>query len=82
MVSLALTMVVLLRRIENHPIEVPRKTKEKRNGWAFNGSIAILAVVCAVIFLTEGSMLDWSAIYLRDYAGVPQEGSAVGYRCV
>lgn len=79
MVSLALTMVVLLRRIENHPIEVPRKTKEKRNGWAFNGSIAILAVVCAVIFLTEGSMLDWSAIYLRDYAGVPQEGSAVGY---
>lgn len=79
MVSLALTMVVLLRRIESHPIEVPRKAKEKRNGWAFNGSIAILAVVCAVIFLTEGSMLDWSAIYLRDYAGVPQEGSAVGY---
>ena len=72
-------MVVLLRRIVNHPIEVPRKTKEKRNGWAFNGSIAILAVVCAVIFLTEGSMLDWSAIYLRDYAGVRQEGSAVGY---
>ena len=70
MVSLALTMVVLLRRIENHPIEVPRKTKEKRNGWAFNGSIAILAVVCAVIFLTEGSMLDWSAIYLRDYGTV------------
>ena len=75
MALLALTMIVLLRRIENHPIEVPRKTKEKRsNGLAFNGSVAILALVCAVIFLTEGS-----AIYLRDYAGVPQEVSAVGY---
>ena len=73
-------MIVLLRRIENHPIEVPRKTKEKRsNAFAFSGSVAILALVCAVIFLTEGSMLDWSAIYLRDYAGVPQEVSAVGY---
>lgn len=80
MALLALTMIVLLRRIENHPIEVPRKTKEKRsNAFAFNGSVAILALVCAVIFLTEGSMLDWSAIYLRDYAGVPQEVSAVGY---
>lgn len=80
MALLALTMIVLLRRIENHPIEVPRNTKEKRsNAFAFSGSVAILALVCAVIFLTEGSMLDWSAIYLRDYAGVPQEVSAVGY---
>ena len=80
MALLALSMIVLLRRIENHPIEVPRKTKEKRsNAFAFSGSVAILALVCAVIFLTEGSMLDWSAIYLRDYAGVPQEVSAVGY---
>ena len=80
MALLALTMIVLLRRIENHPIEVPRNAKEKRsNAFAFSGSVAILALVCAVIFLTEGSMLDWSAIYLRDYAGVPQEVSAVGY---
>lgn len=72
MALLALTMIVLLRRIENHPIEVPRNAKEKRsNAFAFSGSVAILALVCAVIFLTEGSMLDWSAIYLRDYAGVP-----------
>ena len=31
MALLALTMIVLLRRIENHPIEVPRNAKEKRS---------------------------------------------------
>ncbi|MBM6704839.1 MFS transporter [Sutterella massiliensis] len=79
MVLLALTMVALLRRIENHPIEAPEKPKDRRGAPALSGPVSVLAAVCAVIFLTEGSMLDWSAIYLRDFADVPQEMSAVGY---
>ncbi len=80
MVLLALAMVMILRRIENHPVETPKKEKVgKGGGLGLAGPVGLLAIVCAVIFLAEGSMLDWSAIYLRDYAGVPQEASAVGY---
>jgi MFS family permease len=79
MLVLAIVLVAFLRKIENHKIESPKKEKTKTGRITLNGHIGILAVICGVIFLTEGAMLDWSAIYLRDNAGVPQEASAFGY---
>ena len=79
MFILAVALIAVLRNIDNHPIETPKKEKGNGISIKLTGPVGILAVICGVIFLTEGAMLDWSAIYLRDNAGVAQEASAFGY---
>ena len=83
MTVLAFVLVAILSRITNERIKSEKKEGRTTSGGEgsrrISGSVLILAWLCAVIFLTEGAMLDWSAIYLRDSAGVPQEASAFGY---
>lgn len=83
MTVLAFVLVAILSRITNEKIKSEKKegrtTSVTAGARRISGSVLILASLCAVIFLTEGAMLDWSAIYLRDSAGVPQEASAFGY---
>ena len=79
MIVLALVLIAILRKIENTKLEAPKKEKTGKIRFSLLGPIGVLAVICGVIFLAEGAMLDWSAIYLRDNAGVPQEASAFGY---
>lgn len=83
MTVLAFVLVAILSRITNEKIKSEKKEGRTTSGGEgsrrISGSVLILASLCAVIFLTEGAMLDWSAIYLRDSAGVPQEASAFGY---
>ena len=83
MTVLAFVLVAILSRITNEKIKSEKKEGRTTSGTTgarrISGSVLILASLCAVIFLTEGAMLDWSAIYLRDNAGVPQEASAFGY---
>lgn len=83
MTVLAFVLVAILSRITNERIKSEKKEGRTTSGGEgsrrISGSVLILASLCAVIFLTEGAMLDWSAIYLRDSAGVPQEASAFGY---
>ena len=83
MTILAFVLVAILSRITNVRIKSEKKEGRTTSGGEgsrrISGSVLILASLCAVIFLTEGAMLDWSAIYLRDSAGVPQEASAFGY---
>ena len=83
MTVLAFVLVAILSRIANEKIKSEKKEGRTTSGAAgarrISGSVLILASLCAVIFLTEGAMLDWSASYLRDSAGVPQEASAFGY---
>ena len=78
MATLAFVLAALLRKIENTKLD-SKKKQNSEESFRITRPVVILSVLCAVIFLTEGSMLDWSAIYLRDYAGVPQEASAAGY---
>jgi MFS family permease len=41
--------------------------------------VLFLGVMCFVVFLTEGAVLDWSALLLRDFKGVDQALSGMGY---
>ena len=81
MLILSFILLAVLRKIKNTKIETPKKEKDGKANSRFtlSGSILVLAILCGVFFLAEGAMLDWSAIYLRDNAGVPQEASAFGY---
>ena len=79
MLVLSIALIVVLSQIKNERISSPQKEKSEKFAFKLTGPIGILAVICGIIFLTEGAMLDWSAIYLRDNAGVAQEASASGY---
>jgi len=44
-----------------------------------NGSVIFLGLMCFAVFLSEGAMLDWSAIFLRECRGVSDKFSGAGY---
>lgn len=57
--------------------------EEDKNGtnrfqW-LNGTVLVLGFMCFIVFLSEGAMLDWSAVFLRDNKGVESEFSGIGY---
>lgn len=45
------------------------------------GLVLLLGALCFVSFLAEGSMLDWSAVLLRDFRGFSAASAGIGYAC-
>ncbi|GAB3786932.1 MFS transporter [Spirosoma horti] len=44
-----------------------------------HGRVLFLGLMCFAVFLAEGSILDWSAIFLRDIKGINVELAGAGY---
>ena len=59
----------------NIPKEEATKTK---SGW-LSPRILFLGAACFAVFLSEGAMLDWSALFLKENRGVTAELAGVGY---
>ncbi|RYC69497.1 MFS transporter [Spirosoma sordidisoli] len=58
----------------------PSEPAETRRPLAWlNGSVLFLGFMCFAVFLAEGAILDWSAIFLRDNQGVDAELAGSGY---
>ncbi|WP_241585922.1 MFS transporter [Rosenbergiella epipactidis] len=45
------------------------------------GIVLLLGIVCFSVFLTEGTVLDWSAVYLTQVTGIPETLGGLGYTC-
>ncbi|WNK59969.1 MFS transporter [Pantoea agglomerans] len=45
------------------------------------GSVLIIGIICFAVFLTEGTVLDWSAVYLTDIRAIPASLGGLGYTC-
>lgn len=45
------------------------------------GLVLLLGLLCFISFLAEGSMLDWSAVLLRDVHGFAAASAGIGYAC-
>jgi MFS family permease len=43
------------------------------------GFIVLLGVLCFIAFLVEGSMLDWSAVFLNSERNMPMDIAGIGY---
>lgn len=43
------------------------------------GAVFLLGFLCFISFLAEGSMLDWSAVLLRDSRGFSEASAGIGY---
>lgn len=63
---------------------VPENNTEEKNevktrrGWLSPG-IIFLGAACFAVFLSEGAMLDWSALFLKENRGIAAELAGVGY---
>ncbi|MCV9927291.1 MFS transporter [Flavobacterium sp. LS1R49] len=55
-----------------------KETKIKSFSW-LKKSVAFLGIMCFVVFLSEGAMLDWSALFLHENRGINQEFAGIGY---
>lgn len=44
-----------------------------------NISVLFLGAMCFIVFLSEGAMLDWSAIFLKENRGIDNKLSGIGY---
>ncbi|MFV0447825.1 MAG: MFS transporter [Vibrio sp.] len=45
------------------------------------GSVFFIGVVCFVFFLSEGTVLDWSGIFLSEYRDIPATSAGMGVAC-
>ncbi len=54
------------------------RVSKKRFQW-LRWSVLVLGLMCFIAFLSEGAMLDRSAIFLRDHKGVSPEFTGIGY---
>ncbi|WP_192457015.1 MFS transporter [Musicola keenii] len=45
------------------------------------GAVLLLGGICFALFLAEGSVLDWSAVFLIEYRGMPDSLGALGFAC-
>ena len=43
------------------------------------GKVKLIALLCFLLFLTEGAILDWSAVFLSSFRGVDPARAGVGY---
>ena len=44
-----------------------------------HGIVLFLGVLCFIVFLVEGSMLDWSAVFLTEQRGMPAAQAGFGF---
>lgn len=55
---------------------------EERKGPLFvmpHGAVIVLGLLCFIVFLAEGSILDWSALFLTSHRGVDAARGGLGY---
>lgn len=61
-----------------------RTDTSSRSGPLFalpQGSVIFIGVICFVFFLSEGTVLDWSGIFLTEYRAIPATSAGMGVAC-
>lgn len=80
LVAVVLAIIVLTQR--SGLLSGVAKDEVKDSVFRIPGPLVILlGLLCFVSFLAEGSMLDWSAVFLRDFRGFSAAGAGIGYAC-
>lgn len=44
-----------------------------------HGAVIVIGVLCFIVFLAEGAMLDWSALFLTSQRGLADDRGGLGY---
>jgi predicted MFS family arabinose efflux permease len=80
-VAVAVVLAVLVLTQWNNLLEHVRAPDQPRQSiFTFpSAAVLLLGALCCVSFLAEGSMLDWSAVFLRSSRGVAVSAAGFGY---
>ena len=46
-----------------------------------HGKVLTLGLICFALFLAEGTILDWSAVFLTEHRGMPEVRGGLGFAC-
>lgn len=77
-VLVAILVAVLLRSTISHILQVAETTQSP--GFVLpKGSVIVLGLLCFIAYIVEGSMLDWSGIFLVGQHGISINHSGIGY---
>nr|WP_229238244.1 MFS transporter [Dyella amyloliquefaciens] len=62
--------------------DAPQATDTEKTKFGMPHALAwLLGLMCFASFLAEGAMLDWSAVFLRDFRGFAAASAGFGYAC-
>jgi predicted MFS family arabinose efflux permease len=79
-VSLTVSILMALATAASAPGLMSRRADEHHAPYVVpRGAVLVIGVFCFVIFLAEGSALDWSAVFLRSERHVAPAGAGLGY---
>lgn len=58
-----------------------KENSNKTSKWAYytNPTVLLIGLMCFIMFMTEGSMLDWSGVFLRLERGLSLEHAGYGF---
>ena len=78
----ALVVLLLALLLAAGPRLLGDPEPEERKGPLFvmpHGAVIVLGLLCFIVFLAEGSILDWSALFLTSHRGVDAARGGLGY---
>ncbi|MBO9573741.1 MAG: MFS transporter, partial [Chitinophagaceae bacterium] len=77
-----ISAVLLLIVFTHHKYFLPHKKQEGKHHTKFRfpkNSVLLLGAFCFFVFLIEGALLDWSALFLKNYRGFSLSTAGIGY---
>lgn len=80
--TLLITLTVIVLFILSYPGLLTYANPKEGPAFAVpRGIVLLLGLVCFLVFLTEGTVLDWSAVYLTQVRNMPETLGGLGYTC-
>lgn len=59
---------------------IDRRTRRDPDGLRWpSGFIILIGLMCFIVYLAEGAILDWSALFLIDFRAMPPASAGLGY---
>lgn len=77
-----ISLVLLIIVFTNFNSFLPHNNNKEESAFVFRlpkGPVIVLGVFCFIVFLAEGAMLDWSALFLQAHRNFPISTAGVGY---
>lgn len=79
-VGLSVTLFSILLLLLSARGLLPYGSEEESPAFAFpRGSVLLIGAMCFILFLAEGSVLDWSGVLLNEVRGLDKARSGIGY---
>lgn len=80
--TMLITLIVFALTVLSFPGLLTYANPQEGPAFAMpRGIVLLLGIVCFLVFLTEGTVLDWSAVYLTQVREMPEMLGGLGYTC-